>query len=1337
MGYDVLTPDPVSEDEITTGRNAMVRLFSPESFRDYITSDPITRNNFKHNGTVVLQPSSCYLEITAINDSWQLTLTHPYDQEGRFTYISRGCVLEVPCKVAREQENEEQLFRIFEVRDSFGQLEALAYPIAMESSYETPIYYHEWIKVTAKQFADSLSSINSKYKVTTDWLMKNDLQEQINEVNDRLRQLQVGGNVNLLKRPEIDAQLLVDAGWTEAGTGIATVYSSTFSNEQETKFYNFTPIVDDPVTGEFKTVFGPARLTRYAEAVIAGSRQDDYACQIGGPFNSLDAALDAADEIHELHDELHDLTKNHPNVLRSIYASETNLQGLIQGDSDFTFVGAFNTEVAYDNFTYIVNRKLGDKNSAKLNKVFYAVNMAGIEITENTNDLITRIYPMSAEGIRYTDAAGNYSYVNSSLIEEYPIVYARVIKYDGIKEFEEHSAEDRVPQTALQKLTQDCKAKVKARVRTLSRKYLERARQGLWDHTQYIKHKFVDDGNQAYLTRFSWLDDGKGFYYGDGKSHYLKNAWVEDAPNKHYWVNDKGYWDPGYDDTSNIWEWYTDSKGRRYGKQGPGGNSVYCKHQWIRCKDPDKPAQHKWCWFNNEGYYVKDTDSADAQEPIRYSNPHGGSEKYDERKDRFALPYGYIFYSYTDAIEYLKDMALIDISKEYDSLEMRVDASTDVNELSPSEMRTAKQEIWDLFADAIQQGFKWCETTDIAEWDWREITPSDENGEKNWLGDYKWHEEYVDAQRKIVPKAQSVGTLWWYGVLEKKQENGKEVKVYHCIRDGWVEESRSKHYYCDSSGWWDSAKDDTSEWAWQVSENKDWYGSTTVAGKYAKNQYIYDTQAGKWYWLDSNGYWTLENSRWKFGNKSNTDFINLAWKKVGNVYWWFDRDGFLDPYLAYCDEFTWRTDDDDSDDSNDDTSTTKKYYYGDEDNHILRNCWVEDSNSVHKLLDEDGYYYETSESDSSSTTTDTTDEDTSGEDSSDDSEDDDDEPDTSSKDDRTGVTYDNEPWSWHADDDPNGGTRYWYGRYYQDYKGVEDTSKKQYYARDQWMYVSENKAWYKFDDNGWCTAAWVSKETWEWHKDDNGWWYGDGQGGESTYFRGQWAKIDNKWYFFDVNGYADPNTDDFESSKTESNVSATLETNRDGINRVYDDAGVGSATTTSDYNEKREGVQAWITKAFIEEIKSLVNEQHKRLKDDLNARLKEQALKDVELYAHPTLTIEVDMALLDKMDGYEQYAFLHDLYLGDYVKIYYPQYGYKSMLDERVVGLTYDCLEQKISKLTLGSPKNVIYRRTAALTANTGVIVEGSDTDVLETGYESGEGTRYAEASRRVQYIEG
>lgn len=1302
MGYDVLTPDPVSEDEITTGRNAMVRLFSPESFRDYITSDPITRDNFKHNGTVVLQPSSCYLEITAINDSWQLKMTHPYDQEGRFTYISRGCVLEVPCKVAREQENEEQLFRIFEVRDSFGQLEALAYPIAMESTYETPIYYHEWKKVTAKQLADSLSSLNPKYKVTTDWLMKNDLQEQINEVNDRLRQLQVGGNVNLLKRPEIDAQLLVDAGWTEAGTGIATVYSSTFSNEQETKFYNFTPIVDDPVTGEFKTVFGPARLTRYAEAVIAGSRQDDYACQIGGPFNSLDAALDAADEIHELHDELHDLTKNHPNVLRSIYASETNLQGLIQGDSDFTFVGAFNTEVAYDNFTYIVNRKLGDKNSAKRNKIFYAVNMAGIEITENTTDLITRIYPMSAEGLRYTDDDGNYSYVDAANINDYPIVYARVIKYDNIKTYEEHEKDEKVPQNSLQKITQSCKAAVKATVRTNSKVYLTKAHDGDWDYSQFLKDKFVDDGNQAYLENFSWQYDGEGYYYGDGKGHYLRDAWVEDAPNKHYWVNGEGYWDPGYDDTVSTWTEHKEGTSIWYGATRPDGSAgAWAQNQWIKYGG-------KWHWFDKGGWLVENTTGGDPEKAKNYRNPHDPMFECDEFKRRWALPYGYIFYSYTDAVEYMKDMALLDVNMEYDTLQDRIDASTDVNELSPDEMKAAKQDIWNLFADAIQQGFKWCEDTTIAEWDWRQTTAVGGGDEFNYLKNYKWHRDA--AKNK-----------WWYGC---KDQDGK----IHKATSAWVEESRSKHYWVDKDGWWDPTYDDSTEWDWQTSETTggEWYGSTTNTQNYAANQWIYDTSYGKWYWLDENGWYVKANPRWWFGSLTGSqheDFVHFAWHKIGNHWWWFDKDGYVEDDLAYVDSYDWHTDE----------TNTKKKWYGDDDGHQFKGCWVEETSGKHYKLDADGYYIEEDDDDSSSddsgddSTDENTDEVTTATDTTDDSDDDDD----GSKDDVL-HNMDNEEWSWHSEP-IDGHERWWYGRYYQNAKGEEDTSRKQYYAEDQWMYITENKAWFKFVGI-YAVAAWISDDNWEWRKDEIGWYYGDGH---NTFMENQWGKIDKKWYFFDSQGYADPYTDDFTSSKTQSDVSATLETNRDGINRTTDDAGVGSETTVASYNEKREGVQAWIQKDFIQIVRDVVNEQYARLKSELNKTLKAQAEKDIVNYCYPTLTIEVDMALLDKMDGYEQYKFLHELYLGDHVQVYYPQYGYDVALDERIIGCTFDVLTQKMSNLTIGSPKDVIYRRTAALTAKTGVVIEGADTDVLETGYEGGQGTKYAEASRRVQYIEG
>ena len=1331
----------------------MIKLFSPESFRDYITANPATQPTYETNGTIVLEPSACELEITGINESWQLKLTHPYDEEGRYSYITKGSVLKLPCKVAREQQHEEQLFRIFEVRDNFGQLEALAYPIAMESTYETPVYYHMWKKVTAKQMADSLSLIYPKYRVTTDYMMANDFQPPIDQVKARLKELEKGGNVNLLNRPEIPASELVNAGWTEAGDDdIATVYSSTFSNEARTKYYNFTPIIDDPKTGQYIRCIGPNELTSYAEAVIEGARKDTQNCQIGGPFNTLSAATDAAEEIHELHEDLHNYNEykeTHPNHLKSILAQQTNIQGIIQGDSDYTMVNQFNLEVVYDNYTYIVNRVIGKKNSYKDNKIFYAANLTGIDITENTSDLITRIYPMSGEGTRYTDSEGNFSYVDAENINKYPIVYARVVKYDNIRKYEQHTAEEKVPQNSLQKLTQQCKAVVKARVRDLSRKYLIWAHKGEWDHSEFNRYKFVDDGNQEYLENFEWKYDGKGYYYGDGNGHYLKNAWVEDASNKHYWVNGQGYWDPDYDDTTGTWQWYgSDADGWRYGVKNPstGEFGAYCQHQWMK-------INKKWYWFNQNGYWIEDTSGgADPDKERYFTNPHDTSVPMDEYKTRWALPYGYLFYSYTDAIEYLKDMALIDIGAKCQTLEERQDRVANVNDPDPDEDLAAKQEIWDLFADAIQQGFKWCETTEIAEWDWREWSTTTEDPEKNYLKDYEWHKEYVDAEGKIVPKSQSVGTKWWYGYLEKSN-NPNVDDVYHCIKKGWVEESHYKHYWMDEDGWWDSTQDDTSEWAWQTTASgTDWYGSKTNSANYATG-WIYDSQAGKWYFLDSNGAWTQDRPLWAFGTKNLSDMVTFAWHKVGNTWWWFDKDGFLDPLLAYCENFQWHTEDEDDDDSDDSSSSSssKRQYYGDSDGHILKDCWVEDSTGVHKYVDADGWWQEDDDDDSSSD--DSTDdnsedgeddnntEDNSSDDTqngSNDTNDGDSDDDTSSKDDRTGVTYDNENWSWHGEKDTDGHTKYWYGRYYQNSKGVEDTSRKQYYAKNQWMYVSENSAWYWFDENGWCKAAWTSKATWEWQKDNTGWWYGDGSGGQSTYYRGQWGKINNKWYYFDHNGYADQYTDDFDASKNESTGSATLETNRDGINRVYDDSSPGSQTTIAGYDEKREGVQAWIQKEFIEKVRATVNAQHKRLIDGLNSRLKAQAKADLKVYSQATLTIEADLALLDKMDGYEKYQFLHDVYLGDWVRIYAPEYitGEDGQLDERIVGLTYDCIAQRNSKVVLGAPKNFIYTRIAKLNSTEGTIVEGDDTDILETGYE-GDGTKYLDASRRDQYIEG
>ncbi len=126
--------------------------------------------------------------------------------------------------------------------------------------------------------------------------------ESVINVEDRLSELEEGGTVDLNVRPEINTKDLEWAGWTNVGEGYATVFTNTYSNEEGTRYLNFTPIIVDPETGEYKGVLSPQQLQSYAEGVIAGTKDDYLHLQIGTEFDSEETAKAAAEEIHELHE---------------------------------------------------------------------------------------------------------------------------------------------------------------------------------------------------------------------------------------------------------------------------------------------------------------------------------------------------------------------------------------------------------------------------------------------------------------------------------------------------------------------------------------------------------------------------------------------------------------------------------------------------------------------------------------------------------------------------------------------------------------------------------------------------------------------------------------------------------------------------------------------------------------------------------------------------------------------------------------------------------------------------------------------------------------------------
>ena len=126
-----------------------------------------------------------------------------------------------------------------------------------------------------------------------------------------LRDLSVGGNVDLTVRPIVDAKNLVNAGWEDAGEGAATVFTNTFSNKaaelgkNDGLAMNFTPILTDE-SGNFVRVLSPAELEQYANEVISGVREDDLNLKIGATYvggDAIDRAVADAEKIHKLHEE--------------------------------------------------------------------------------------------------------------------------------------------------------------------------------------------------------------------------------------------------------------------------------------------------------------------------------------------------------------------------------------------------------------------------------------------------------------------------------------------------------------------------------------------------------------------------------------------------------------------------------------------------------------------------------------------------------------------------------------------------------------------------------------------------------------------------------------------------------------------------------------------------------------------------------------------------------------------------------------------------------------------------------------------------------------------------
>lgn len=128
-----------------------------------------SQNNTEYtkNGDAVLIPTKCDLALT-INGAWQLTLEHPYDPEERYKYIIEGAVIQCDIKCIRELPTIKQRFRIYTYTKGLHGITAIAFPIAMESTYDAPIDNLVISGKTGAQAMALIQAFTNKYTLSTD-----------------------------------------------------------------------------------------------------------------------------------------------------------------------------------------------------------------------------------------------------------------------------------------------------------------------------------------------------------------------------------------------------------------------------------------------------------------------------------------------------------------------------------------------------------------------------------------------------------------------------------------------------------------------------------------------------------------------------------------------------------------------------------------------------------------------------------------------------------------------------------------------------------------------------------------------------------------------------------------------------------------------------------------------------------------------------------------------------------------------------------------------------------------------------------------------------------------
>lgn len=167
--------------------------------------------------------------------------------------------------------------------------------------------------------------------------------------------------------------------------------------------------------------------------IFMDAKEDCFLVDVRPTNKSGQEALDIMTEKTTQYQAKSDIKK-----VSTAYYQTMNLIEAINGSDDNAFVSRWGGEILYDNYQVIINEKAGGDYGVQ---VMYGKNIVkdGFSEMVDMSEVATRIVPKSYNGYMIE---GDTPWVDSPLIEKYPTIHYRTMKFEDVKMREDAQEDD-------------------------------------------------------------------------------------------------------------------------------------------------------------------------------------------------------------------------------------------------------------------------------------------------------------------------------------------------------------------------------------------------------------------------------------------------------------------------------------------------------------------------------------------------------------------------------------------------------------------------------------------------------------------------------------------------------------------------------------------------------------------------------------------------------------------------------------------------------------------------------------------------------------------------------